>query len=85
MGMTLAELKKYTEAAQLAQKVYSAGFPLPGLKNKLTTAGYWQAGVGVVEPKTAKPKLTPAQVDAIKKAMQDEAARKKAMAATTAP
>jgi tetratricopeptide (TPR) repeat protein len=85
MGLTLVELKKYKEADQLAQKVYSAGFPLPGLKNKLIAARHWKTGTGESEPETIKPAFTPAQLDAIKKAMQDEAARKKAAPATAAP
>ncbi len=85
MGLTLVELKKYTEAKQLAEKVYGAGFPLPALKNKLIAAGHWKNGTGETEPKTGKPELTPAQLDAIKKAMQDEAARKNAIPATAPP
>ncbi|MEZ5571766.1 MAG: tetratricopeptide repeat protein [Halioglobus sp.] len=42
MGLTLAEMKKYGEARKVAQKVYAAGFPLPGLKRKLEKAGQWQ-------------------------------------------
>lgn len=85
MGLTLVELKKYKEAAQLAQKVYSAGFPLPGLKNKLIAAGHWKAGAGEKVANPAKQELTPAQVEAIKKAMQDEAARKNAAPVAAAP
>jgi tetratricopeptide (TPR) repeat protein len=79
MGLTLVELKKYNEAVQVAQKVYSAGFPLPGLKNKLIAAGHWKAGAGAGETKstTAKQELAPAQLDAIKKAMQATAEQKK--------
>jgi len=100
MGMTLVALKKYKEAAQLAQKVYSAGFPLPALKNKLIAAGHWNAGAGETVANPAKQEFTPAQVEAIKKAMenltpaqkdalekaiQDEAARKEAAPVAAAP
>lgn len=100
MGMTLVALKKYKEAAQLAQKVYSAGFPLPALKNKLIAAGHWKAGAGEAVSNPAKQEstsaqkdaiekamqnLTPAQKDAIKKAMEDEAARKEAAPVAAAP
>jgi tetratricopeptide (TPR) repeat protein len=85
MGLTLVELKKYREAAQLAKKVYNVNFPLPGLKKKLIAAGHWNAETGTAEPKTAKLDLTPVQIDAIKKAMQDEATRKKAAPAKAAP
>jgi hypothetical protein len=81
----LVELKKYKEAEQLAEKVYSAGFPLPGLKKKLMTAGHWKAEPGATESTTAKPELTPAQLDAIQKAMQEEAARRKTTTAAATP
>lgn len=38
MGLTLVELKKYREAQKIADKVYAAGFPLPGLSRKLADA-----------------------------------------------
>jgi len=71
MGMTLVALKKYKEAAQLAQKVYSTGFPLPALKNKLIAAGHWKAEAEETASNNPKQELTPAQVDAIKKAMEN--------------
>ena len=100
MGMTLVALKKYKEAAQLAEKVYSAGFPLPALKNKLIAAGHWKAGAGEKVVNPAKQELTPAQMeaiektmqnltpaqkDAIEKAMRDQAARKEAAPVAAAP
>ncbi|CAA0123427.1 Uncharacterised protein [Halioglobus japonicus] len=42
MGLTLVELEQYEEAIQIANAVYAAGMPLPGLKNKLIAAGQWQ-------------------------------------------
>jgi len=42
MGLTLVKLKRFDEAKQLADRVYAVGFPLPGLRNKLITAGYWK-------------------------------------------
>jgi len=44
MGLTLVALEMYEEAVEVAQQVYSTDFPLPGLKNKLSTAGYWPPG-----------------------------------------
>ena len=44
MGLTMVVLKKYKEAVKVAQQVYSTDFPLPGLKNQLTAAGYWPPG-----------------------------------------
>jgi tetratricopeptide (TPR) repeat protein len=38
MGLTLVELKKFGEAQQIADKVYAAEFPLPGLQRKLAEA-----------------------------------------------
>ena len=81
IGLMLVELKRFNEAVQVAKKVYSTGFPLPGLKKKLIAAGHWKAEAGETASNPAKQELTPAQIDAIKKAMLDEAARKKAAAA----
>lgn len=53
MGLTLVELKQYDEAKKMAEKVYAAGFPLPGLKKKLIAAGQWKNAPGVAEPKLA--------------------------------
>jgi len=100
MGMTLVALKKYAEAKQLAEKVYGAGFPLPALKNKLIAAGHWNRETGEPVTNPAKQELTPAQLEAIKKAMenltpaqkdalekaiQDQADRKEAAPAASAP
>ena len=35
LGLALVELKKYKEAEKIAEEVYAANYPLPGLKNKL--------------------------------------------------
>ncbi len=42
MALTLVELQQYDEAVATANRVYAAGMPLPGLKNKLIAAGQWQ-------------------------------------------
>ncbi|WNO60686.1 hypothetical protein [Rheinheimera sp. MMS21-TC3] len=39
-GLLLFDLKRFTEAQQIATKAYAAGFPLQGLKDKLKNAGY---------------------------------------------
>jgi len=44
MGLTMVVLKMYKEAVKVAQQVYSTDFPLPGLKDELTAAGYWPPG-----------------------------------------
>ncbi|MCB1705693.1 MAG: tetratricopeptide repeat protein [Halioglobus sp.] len=41
MGLTLVELEQFDEARLVANTVYGAGIPLPGLKNKLIAAGQW--------------------------------------------
>lgn len=46
MGLTLVALELYDEANEAARTVYAAGFPLPGLKNKLIEAGHWKSGPG---------------------------------------
>jgi tetratricopeptide (TPR) repeat protein len=35
LGLALVELKQYQEAEAIAEEVYAAKYPLPGLKNKL--------------------------------------------------
>lgn len=42
MALTMVKLKKYKDAKAVAEKVYATGFPLPGLRNKLITAGHWK-------------------------------------------
>lgn len=42
LGLLLVDLKRYDEAVQHAWAAYGAGFPLPGLRNKLVKAGYWK-------------------------------------------
>jgi tetratricopeptide (TPR) repeat protein len=113
MGLTLVALKKYKEAKQVADRVYSTSFPLPGLKNKLIAAGHWNANSNVAasaakaseniakdgavpeadvkletstessghERATSKPEvpvLTEEQLEEVRKAMLEKAARKKA-------
>lgn len=38
-ALLLVDLKRFDEAVELANKAYSKGFPLPGLKNKLAAQG----------------------------------------------
>lgn len=42
LGLVYADLKQYDKALESAQLAYGAGFPLPGLKNKLKRAGKWR-------------------------------------------
>ena len=59
MGLTLVELEQYDEAIKVANAVYAAGMPLPGLKNKLIAAGQWQteAGTDAAPAEKAPPKV----------------------------
>ena len=40
-ALLLVDLKKYEQAHEYAFELYSKGFPLPGLKNKLKKTGHW--------------------------------------------
>lgn len=51
MGLTLVELKQYQEAQQVADKVYAAEFPLPGLQRKLAEAKKQKAKAQVAQAK----------------------------------
>ena len=42
LGLLYLKKKDYDKARASAQKAYSMGFPLPGLKNKLTAVGEWR-------------------------------------------
>jgi len=42
LGLLYVKRKDYDKARASAEKAYSMGFPLPGLKNKLTAAGEWR-------------------------------------------
>ncbi|MHA4871524.1 tetratricopeptide repeat protein [Duganella sp. PWIR1] len=42
LGLLYLKKKDYDKARSSAQKAYGMGFPLPGLKNKLTAAGEWR-------------------------------------------
>ncbi|MYN25134.1 tetratricopeptide repeat protein [Duganella levis] len=42
LGLLYVKKKDYDKARASAQKAYGMGFPLPGLKNKLTAAGEWR-------------------------------------------
>jgi tetratricopeptide (TPR) repeat protein len=42
LGLMYFEKKDYERSRENAKKAYDAGFPLPGLKNKLQQAGQWR-------------------------------------------
>src|SRR5262249_10171379 len=41
LGLVCAEMNDFDEAVKHAQIAYAAGYPLPGLRNKLEKAGRW--------------------------------------------
>lgn len=41
LGLVYCELGEYDKALLQARAAYDAGYPLPGLKNKLQEAGHW--------------------------------------------
>ncbi len=41
LGLLYFQKKDYDKAAHFAKKAYSKNFPLPGLKNKLSSVGKW--------------------------------------------
>lgn len=53
MGLLYIDTKDFTNAKIAAEKAYGMGYPLPGLKNQLTRAGYWDKTV------PGKPEKTP--------------------------
>ncbi len=42
LGLMYVKKKEYALALEHAHEAYALGFPLPGLKNKLTAAGQWR-------------------------------------------
>lgn len=41
LGLLYLDRKDYKSAKQHAQKAYKLGFPLPGLRNRLASVGFW--------------------------------------------
>ncbi|WP_171014012.1 tetratricopeptide repeat protein [Chitinivorax sp. B] len=75
MGLLYVEKKQYDKALTSAHKAYLAGFPLPGLRDKLKKAGKW------TEPKPAPVVETTKPADVTP---QPEAGNKSASGATAA-
>ncbi len=42
MGLLFFNMKQYDQSLIYAKKAYAAGFPLPGLRQKLESAGQWK-------------------------------------------
>lgn len=64
MGLLYFDVKKYDQSLAYAKKAYEGGLTLPGLKNKLTSAGKWPANLVIVPaaPRLKAPPETPAAV-----------------------
>lgn len=55
LGLMYLKRKDYAQARLHAKKAYDLGFPLQGLKNKLSAAGQWDAGLADAAPVTKDP------------------------------
>ncbi|CAL95865.1 tetratricopeptide repeat protein [Azoarcus olearius] len=53
LGLAYFDLREYDKALDSAHRAYAAGFPLPGLRDKLKRAGKWAEPS--VKPSTARP------------------------------
>lgn len=56
IGLVYLELKEYDKALVYAHKAYLAGFPLPGLRDRLKRVGKWREYVPESEPSRSKEK-----------------------------
>jgi tetratricopeptide (TPR) repeat protein len=59
LGLIYFEVKNYEKSLHYAHLVYSQGFPLPGLRNKLTRAGKWKDAPPTVPPSPAEELMEP--------------------------
>lgn len=54
IALVYLELKEYDQALAYAHKAYQAGFPLPGLRDRLKRVGKWREFVPESEPSSSK-------------------------------
>lgn len=54
IALVYLELKEYDQALAYAHKAYQAGFPLPGLRDRLKRVGKWREFVPESEPSSTK-------------------------------
>ena len=65
LGLAYLNLGRYDDALESAHRAYAAGFPLPGLRDKLKRAGKWRDPMGEPVRSTAPaPAPAPASVPA---------------------
>lgn len=62
LGLMYLKRKDYAQARLHAKKAYDLGFPLQGLKNKLSAAGQWDAGLADAAPVRKDPAGQPQAV-----------------------
>lgn len=46
LALLLVDMEEYDQAVEYAQQAYDDGFPLPGLRRRLTELGYWPVDEG---------------------------------------
>lgn len=63
MGLLYVDKKQYDQALAYAHKAYQAGFPLPGLREKLKRAGQWREPAPKTAEVTATTDGTPAPAE----------------------
>lgn len=63
LGLAYSDLKQYDKALESAHRAYAAGFPLPGLRDKLKRAGKWRDLPQTPSPPPAPAEAPPASVD----------------------
>lgn len=57
LGLVYFDLKEYDLALESAHRAYAAGFPLPGLRNKLKRAGRWTDPLPQASPSLESDKI----------------------------
>ena len=62
IGLLQVDLKRYDAALTYAHRAYQAGFPLPGLRDKLKRAGVWREPAAVAAPSKSADVTPPADV-----------------------
>lgn len=63
LGLAYSDLKQYDKALESAHRAYAAGFPLPGLRDKLKRAGKWRDLPQTPSPPPATAEAPPPSVD----------------------
>lgn len=59
LGLAYLDANEYDKALASAHRAYAAGFPLPGLKNRLVRAGKWRDAGGKPTAASPEPEAAP--------------------------